>query len=68
MKELLRTSNPVQLSFIEALLADSGIDCLVLDTHIGAVTIGVIPPRIMVEDEDLDRARRILREAGETPS
>ncbi|MFZ3235256.1 MAG: DUF2007 domain-containing protein [Stellaceae bacterium] len=67
MKELLRTNNPVRLSWLQALLNDSGIESLVLDHHTSLVegSIGAIPRRLMVADRDLDRARALLAEAGE---
>ena len=33
MKELLRTNDPVELSFVQALLKDSGIESIVFDQH-----------------------------------
>ena len=68
MKELLRTNDPVKISWVTALLADSGIEALVLDTHTSIVegSIGAIPRRIMVVDEDFPAARRVLDDAGET--
>ena len=68
MKELLRTNDPVRLSFVEALLAAAGIDSVVLDQHTSIVegSIGAIQRRIMVEDRDHGRAKLLLREAGET--
>lgn len=67
MKELLRTNNPVRLSWLQALLNDFGIESLVLDHHTSLVegSIGAIPRRLMVADRDLDRARALLAEAGE---
>jgi hypothetical protein len=67
MKELLRTNNPVRLSWLQALLSDSGIDSLVLDHHTSLVegNIGAIPRRLMVADGDLPRARALLAQAGE---
>jgi hypothetical protein len=67
MKELLRTNNPVRLSWLQALLHDSGIENLVLDHHASLVegNIGAIPRRLMVADRDFDRARALLAEAGE---
>jgi len=68
MVELLRTNDVVRLSFLGALLADAGIESLVLDTHTSIVegSIGAIPRRLMVDDDDLVRARRVLDLAGET--
>jgi Putative prokaryotic signal transducing protein len=67
MKELLRTNNPVRLSWLQALLNDSGIDSLVLDHHTSLVegNIGAIPRRLMVADGDFTRARALLTTAGE---
>ncbi|MGF1592603.1 MAG: DUF2007 domain-containing protein [Kiloniellaceae bacterium] len=67
MKELLRTNDIVRLSWLEALLADAGIDTLVFDMHTSNVegSIGILPRRLMVSDDDHQRARRVLVEAGE---
>ena len=67
MKELLRTNNPVRLSWLQALLHDSGIDSLVLDHHTSLVegNIGAIPRRLMVSDRDFVRARAVLATVGE---
>ena len=67
MKELLRTNNPVRLSWLQALLNDSGIESLVLDHHTSLVegSIGAIPRRLMVSDRDFARARALLTTAGE---
>ena len=63
MKELLRTNNPVRLSWLQALLSDSGIDSLVLDHHTSLVegNIGAIPRRLMVADRDLVARPSIAR-------
>lgn len=68
MKELLRTNDPVKISWVTALLADGRIEAVVLDTHTSIVegSIGAIPRRIMVDDEDLDAARRLLADVGES--
>ena len=67
MKELLRSNDMAQLSFIEVLLRDSGIECVVFDGHTSILegSLGVLPRRVMVLDEDLDAARRVLRDAGQ---
>jgi hypothetical protein len=67
MKELLRTNNPVRLSWLQALLNDAGIDSLVLDHYTSLVegNIGAIPRRLMVSDRDFVRARGVLASAGE---
>ncbi len=67
MKELLRTNDLVRLSWLKALLADSGIEVVVLDTHTSVLegSALAIPRRLAVSDDDLPRARRILADAGE---
>ena len=65
MKELIRSTDPVRLSFLTALLADAGIPAVLLDTHTSIMqgSIGLLPQRLMVDDDDLDQARQILIEA-----
>ena len=67
MKELLRTNDPVRLSFLQSLLKDSGIDSLVLDHHTSLVegSIGAIPRRLMVAERDYLQARSVLTACGE---
>ncbi len=66
MQELLRTNDIVLLSWCRALLADAGIDAIVLDGHTSLVegSIGAIQRRLMVADEDVFPARNLLRQAG----
>lgn len=68
MKEILRTGDPVQLSWVSALLAGENIEAMVLDTHMSFAegSISAIPRRIMVADEDYEAAMRLLADAGET--
>lgn len=68
MKELLRTTDPVRLSWLTALLADAGIRALVFDTHTSILegSIGAIPRRLVVGEDDWLRARRVLDDAGES--
>jgi hypothetical protein len=67
MVELLRTNDPVRLSWAMALLADARIEAVVFDAHASVVqgSIGAIQRRLMVGDDDLVRARRLLGEAGD---
>ena len=68
MQELLRSNNVVRLSFLTALLADAGIEAVIFDSHTSNAegSISAIPRRLMVEDEDYARARRVLIESGES--
>ena len=65
MKELLRTNDPVRLSWVQALLSDSGIESLVLDHYTSLVegSIGAIPRRLMVAERDHARAKALLATA-----
>ncbi len=69
MRELLRSQDPVKLSFLTALLADAGIDCLILDTHSSIMqgSLDILPQRLAVAAHDYDHARSVLIEAGELP-
>jgi hypothetical protein len=66
MKELLRTNDAVVISFVESLLKDAGIGCLVADQNMSVLdgSIGILPRRIMVLEDDMAAARRILADAG----
>ncbi len=63
MKQLLQTNDLVLISYLEALLRDAGIESIVLDAHASTVEgqISAIPRRVMVAEEDFDRANEILR-------
>lgn len=67
MRELLRTNDVVKLSWLTAILADAGIEAIVLDSHTSVLegSALAIPRRLVVADEDYPRARRTLSEAGE---
>jgi len=65
MKELLRTNDTVRLSWAQALLAEVGIESIVLDHHTSLVegSIGAIPRRLMVAERDHHRAGALIAEA-----
>ena len=46
-------------------LSQAGIEAVVFDTHASIMdgSMGVLPRRLMVLDEDFDRAETLLREA-----
>ncbi len=66
MKELLRTNDPVLLSYVGALLEEGRVDFIVADLNMSVMegSIGALPRRVLVEDGSLGRARTILSEAG----
>ncbi len=65
MKELLRSNDPVLLSYVSALLEEGDIAFMVADTNMSVLegSIGVLPRRVLVESEKIGRARNILTEA-----
>jgi hypothetical protein len=65
MKELFRTNNVVYLSYAQAVLKDAGIETLVFDGHMSIVegSLGVLPRRLMVVNDDEAAARRLLANA-----
>ena len=66
MEELLRTNDPVMLSFVEALLKDAGITAHIFDQHMSILegSLGVLSRRLLVLETEADRAREILHDAG----
>jgi len=66
MTPILKTVNPVTLSFAEAVLKAAGIDCYIMDQHASIVdgSIGAIPRRMMVLEEDRRAAVIALEDAG----
>lgn len=66
MVELLRTNDAVVISFVEVLLRDASIACLVADQNMSILdgSIGILPRRVMVGEDDLAEAKRILTDAG----
>lgn len=65
MKDVLKTNNPVLLDFAQALLADAGVETFVFDSHASIMdgSVGILPRRLMVADDDYARARAVLHEA-----
>ncbi len=66
MVELLRTNDPVLISFLTAFLKTNGLEAIVLDFHTSVLegSANAIPRRVMIDDKQENRARYLLREAG----
>jgi hypothetical protein len=66
MKDILTLSEPVRISYIEALLKDAGIRYVIRDAHmadlLGSSNV-LFPRRLAVEDDAVMQAERILRAA-----
>ena len=67
MVELVKTTNAVRLTYLQALLDEAGISFFVFDQHIAMLEagIGAFPRRIMVEEAYFLAAKTTLREAHE---
>lgn len=66
MRELVRTNDAVLLSALGALLDGAGIPHLVLDQNMSVLegSLGILPRRVLVPDDDLEAARNLLQDAG----
>lgn len=66
MRELVRTNDIVLVSAISALLDGADIHHLVLDQNMSVIegSLGILPRRILVHEDDNGAARRLLHEAG----
>jgi hypothetical protein len=66
MRELLRTTDPTVIAFATALLRGEGIDCFPLDHNMSVLegSIGILPRRLMVREEDLRQALIVIQDNG----
>lgn len=66
MRELIRTNDAVLVSAVVALLESAGIRPLVFDQNMSVLegSIGIFPRRILVGEDELNMARRLLEDAG----
>ncbi len=66
MIAIIKTNNPVTLSYAQSVLNDNDIGWFVADTHASVIegSIGAIPRRFMVLGEDVVEARKLLAAAG----
>ena len=70
MREILKTNNPVELNFAQAVLKDMGIEAVVFDTNMSVLdgSMVILPQRLMVANEDETQARALLKDAFAAPS
>jgi hypothetical protein len=66
LRELVRTNDMVLVSAIGALLDGANIHHLVLDQNMSIIegSLGVLPRRILVHEDDNTQARQLLTDAG----
>jgi len=64
MRVVLKTVDPVVLNYAANVLEQEGIEAVVFDTHASVMdgSMGFLPRRLMVLDEDFDRAQKLLRQ------
>lgn len=66
MIAILKTVNPATLNFAQAVLKEADIPFFVMDQNVSIVegSIGIMPRRLMVVDEDAEDARQAMINAG----
>jgi hypothetical protein len=64
--EIMRTNDPVALSFAESLMKDAGIFAMIADQGMSVLegSLGILQRRLLVDSDRVDEARRILVDAG----
>ena len=67
MKCIVRTTNPVRLTYLQSLLSAENVPMMVFDQHISALEagIGAFPRRLMVADGYEAVAKRMLGDVDE---
>ncbi len=66
MEELVRTNDPVLISFLESILEDACIKHFVADGNMSILegSLALIPRRILVDSDQIQMARKLVRDAG----
>jgi hypothetical protein len=66
MREIVRTNDLILITAIEALLKGAGIHHIVLDQNMSVLegSLGMLPRRVLVGEDEAVRARRVLTDAG----
>jgi hypothetical protein len=66
LRELVRTNDAVLVSAVAALLDGAAIPHQVFDRNMSVLegSIGILPCRVLVAEEDAMAARRLLQDAG----
>jgi Putative prokaryotic signal transducing protein len=66
MIELIRSNDPVLISFTASLLQDAKITHSVADSHMSVIdgSIGAVTNRVLVAEDQYETARALLADAG----
>jgi hypothetical protein len=64
--EIMRSNDPVALSFAQSLMKDAGIYSMIADQGMSVLegSLGILQRRLLVDADREDEARRILTDAG----
>jgi hypothetical protein len=65
MRELMRATDPVLISYVESLLRGAGFAPVFLDRNMSVLegSLGILPCRIIIDDDDWPAARRLIANA-----
>lgn len=65
MQAVLKTTDVVVIDYAANLLSQEGIPTVIFDAHASVMdgSMGILPRRLMVADEDFIRAQALLRVA-----
>lgn len=63
MVEVARTHDRIRLGYLQALLAEAGVEAVVFDGAAQSVWPGAIPARLMVDERQAWLARSVLKDA-----
>jgi hypothetical protein len=65
MRELMRVNDPVLISYVDALLRGAGFQPVLLDRNMSVLegSLGILPCRVLVDEDDWDAARRLIENA-----
>ena len=66
MIAIIKTNNPVTLSYAQSVLNDHDIGCFIADSHANSIMgfVSSLAKRLMVVDEDVAEARQVLAAVG----
>ena len=64
MRPVLKTNDPVLLSFAQSLLGEAEIESVVFDENASVMdgSLGILPRRLMVADDDFERGKVVVRD------
>jgi hypothetical protein len=66
MRELMRVNDPVLISYVDALLRGAGFNPVFLDRNMSILegSLGILPCRVLIDEEDWAAARRLIENAN----